>query len=302
MSDLSGATWKEQAARLLRHGQLDAAIEMLRRALSAEPDDAGAHALLALCLIDAKRLHAAAHEAAIAITLAPELPLAHLARGLALMAARKFKPAEEHLRQALELDPEDPIGYRKLADLYQFTGREKALGMDPQDMETLVDLGEWRLRRGDLAAAAERAAQALQAEPEGPGALVLMGNVLLREGRIDEAREHAAWALRQRPNSRGALFLIAAIKARTSPLLGLWWRWASWMGTLGDGRSLLVLLGAYAIYRVADQAVDAAGHPALGEAVSVAWLAIVAYTWFGPTLFQRSLRKELAQVHLEPDF
>jgi hypothetical protein len=58
------------------------------------------------------------------------------------------------------------------------------------------------------------------------------------------------WALRQDPADRGALRLMASIKARRNPFLGLWWRYATWMGSLGEGRAIVVLLGMYVVYRL----------------------------------------------------
>ena len=69
------------ARRQMRIGNHAGAIEPLRQALAADPTDAGAHALLAMCLHATKRLHAAEYEAQQALSAAPELPAAHLAAG-----------------------------------------------------------------------------------------------------------------------------------------------------------------------------------------------------------------------------
>ena len=129
-----------------------------------------------------------------------------------------------------------------------------------------------------------------------------MGNVLLRRGKVEEAREHAVWALRNDPADRGALRLMAAIKARQNPFLGLWWRYSTWMGSLGDGRAIVVLLGAYVAYRVLTITVADRGNAGLANLVSALWLAFVAYTWFGPAMFRRSLERELESVKLERGF
>ena len=129
-----------------------------------------------------------------------------------------------------------------------------------------------------------------------------MGRILLHHGKVEEAREHAIWALRSDPSSRGALHLMAAVKARSSFWLGLWWRYSTWMGALGDGRAILVLLAAYVLYRFGVITAQHVGRQNLAEYLSLLWLGIVAYTWFGPMLFRRSLEKELKTVQLREDF
>ncbi len=93
-----------------------------------------------------------------------------------------------------------------------------------------------------------------------------------------------------------------AVKARSNFFLGLWWRWSAWMGSLGDQRAILVLLGAFVLYRVALVTADHYEQENLANYLQVVWLGIVAYTWIGAGLFQNALRKELATVKLDKNF
>lgn len=296
----------ELARRLIRVGQHDGAIESLRRVLAEDPDHAEAHALLSLVLLGQRRLHAAGYEADAALALEPHAPLSLLASANVLIARRRLGEAEERLLELRRVAPGMAEGLRRLAGLRSLQGRREeagellaeALRLDPEDVGVLTDLGEWHLEQGRLDAAEDLAQRALEMEPESPDALVLQGHVLLRRGDLEAAREHALWALRSDPADPASLHLLTAIKARRNPVLGLWWRYSVWMGSFGDGRIILVLLVAYALYRFAVITADHLGQPGLAGAVSFAWLAIVAYTWFGPALFERSLRKELAQVEL----
>jgi len=150
--------------------------------------------------------------------------------------------------------------------------------------------------------AERRARLALELRPENHDALVLMGHVLVHRDRLDEAREHAVWALQQNPASRSALRLIVTIKTRRSLLLGLWWRYSAWMGSIGDGRAIVVLLAAFVAYRFGVITADINGKGDLRDLIEVFWLGIVAYTWFGPALFTHSLKKELETVRMDRNF
>jgi hypothetical protein len=142
----------------------------------------------------------------------------------------------------------------------------------------------------------------LEITPEMPEALVVKGHILLRRGQVDEAREHAIWALRQDPSDHSALVLLASVKARRNPFLGAWWRFNTWLGSLGQGRWLLVLLGGYVAYSVGTIAARQQGNQGLAGLLTMAWLGLCIYSWVGPGLFQRSLAKDLQDVRLDRDF
>jgi len=298
------------ARRQLALGANHAAVETLRQALSEDPEDAHAHAVLALALVAAKRLHGAAHEVRETLRLAPEETFSHHAAGVVYMAMRRMKLAEEHLDRAAALDPDEAEIKRALARLYALTGREEkvlpaleaAREADPSDIDVWADIGEYHLQRRDLVRAEEMARAVLAESAEHQDGLVLMGRVMLRRGNVEEAQEHAHAALRHNSNDPGALRLLCEIKSRTSRTLGLWWRWAVWTGALGERRTVLLLVGMYLAYRLAELAATDLGSPGLSMALSVTWLAFVAYTWVAPALFQRMIRSELATVQLRPDF
>ncbi len=285
------------------------AIELLRRFLAHAPDHAAAHAFLAHALVDARRLHAAELEEETALAAQPELGLAHVAMGRVLLARRRWKKAEEHLTTALELDPSDTSAYRTLAALHVAAGRdaraiellEKAREQEPDDPALLAQLAERHLAAGRVGEA-ERLARDSIAERVTPAAIEVLGHVALRRGDTEGARQHVAWILHDYPMHEDALHLLAAIKARESWLLGLWWRWSTWMQGLGDGRSIGVLVGAFALYRTATILMEGTANASLIPLVQIGWYAAVIYTWVGPGLFQRMLDKELAKVALKPEF
>jgi tetratricopeptide (TPR) repeat protein len=291
-------------------GHLDGAIDSLRRLLGIDPEIGEAHALLAVCLLQKRRLDAAWHEAGIALALEPEAPMARYAAAEVLIAKRRFADAEEQLHVLLAIAPEVPAYHRSLARLYDLTGRraerratlDKALDLDPEDAGTLADLADCSLDANDLEGAGRYALEALHSAPESSAAQVALGRVALRAGRVAEAREHALQALRGAPDDPGALHLLTAVKMRGSPFLGLWWRYNTWMSGIGAARSVLVLLGAFLLYRIATIASQDAGNAGLAIGIQVAWLGVVIYTFVGPGLFRKALRRELESVSLNRNF
>lgn len=300
----------ERARLAMSAGNLDLAIETLKELLADEPDEAQAHAWLSFCLLDQRRVHAAEVEARTATALDPDAEVAHLAMGRVLMAARKLDEAERHLSLLLERAPSDPSYLRAYAELSemkgdvdaQLTHLERALESDPNDPDTLAALAACWIDRGNLLRAMSHARDALEQTPEHQDALVAMGRVLLRNGDVDGAREHARWALRIDPTDLGALGLITEIKAQQSRVLGLWWRYNTWMHRLGDGRGILVLLLSFAVYRAIVILCDTGEREELGNLIRTLWSLVVLYTWIGPELYERALKKELEQVELDADY
>jgi len=299
-----------RAAEEHDRGNVDNAVDLLRQILNVDPDLGDAHAMLSLCLLRLHRLHAAEVEAGLALSLDPSSVSSHHAMGAVMLARRKFKEAEEHYRMVLEAEPEEASSHVALSEVYALTGQkdkvlpllEKALELDPENPTVLVAMGDYYLDKGELDSAERYAREALTHFAQRQDALVLMGYVLLQRGRTDEAREHAIWALRINPAARGPLRLMAAVKARSNPFLGIWWRWSVWMGSMGQSKAIVVLLGAYAAYRILTITLRGAIPDPYVNAIQFAWLGIVVYTWVGPGLFQRMLSKELSKVSLRKDF
>jgi len=298
------------ARRQMRIGNYAGAIEQLRQALAADPTGGDAHALLAVCLHATKRLHAAEYEAQQALSAAPELPAAHLAAGAIQLTRRRFAAAERHLRETLALDHTDATAYRLLADVYDRWGRRQlveptlreGLQHAPDNPELIADLGLHLLHAGRLDDAEALAREALAIDATCADAVLLMGHVLLRRGDIGGAREQALLCLHADAGYAPALHLLCAVKMRTNPFLGLWWRFAVWMGRFGNTNTLVVIIGSYVVYRLATQLLDEAGHGDAATLLTVLWLALCAYSWAAAGLFQKMLKKELESVRLRGNF
>jgi tetratricopeptide (TPR) repeat protein len=257
-------------------------------------------------LLQKRRLYAAGIETDLALTLAPEAPFTHWVAAELNLARRDFAVAERHVEQFRAMAPDLPSADRLLARCYSLTGRRaerlpvltQALNKDPTDPDTLAALANHHSELGELEQAWRYADEALRAAPENMSALVAMGDVLLKRGDINDAREHAVLALRADPSDPSALALLTSIKARTSPLLGLWWRYAVWGERVGPTRQVIVLLIAFVLYRVSTLVAADLGMDGLASVIVLAWLGIVVYSFVGPTMFRRALQKELASVQL----
>jgi hypothetical protein len=116
------------------------------------------------------------------------------------------------------------------------------------------------------------ARRALELEPENTDALLTMGHLLLQRGRTEEAREHALLVLHDNASHEGAIVLLAAVKARRSVFLGLWWRFNSFFGAGSLARRVVLLIGCYLVYRVAVLAVDDFGHPEAVARINIFWI------------------------------
>lgn len=308
--DLRRSHLLDHALRLMRGGHHDQAIDVLTRVLGEAPDHSDAHAILALCLVSRKRLYAARLEAAQALSLDPDSHFAHIAMASVQIAHREFKQAEAHLDAARALAPGNADNHRIAAALHQAWGRpDRALSeivranqLEPDDAGIWSDYGWIEYARGERTQARAHAEQALEIDPEHIDALTLLGHCDLAAGRIEDARAHALWALQNAPGDEGALTLLAAVKARQSWVLGLWWRFQTWISAGSSRRAIALLVGMYLLYRTADIALADYGLKQWSPVLSFAWLGFCVYTWFAPSIFMRSIRRELQTVKLRPDY
>ena len=294
----------------ISHQDLAGAIESLRQALTSDPDHALAHALLALCLHGQRRLHAAEHEARLAVGLDPDNAVSHYAMAIVALAQRRFPPAEEHLLRAIALEPDHVPSHLGLARLYQLWNRpqlalpllEKAREIAPDDPDTWAALAAHYRSTRDFVRADELARRGLTIDPENAEALLVMGDVLLHRGDTAGAREHALLVLRLDANDERAIHLLVAIKAHESTLLGLWWRFNSFIGIGSIARRVVWLLGLFLAYHTLVLVVGDLGYPGAQAPLMLAWLAFCIYTWVGPALFRKQLARELRPAALRSEY
>jgi len=178
------------------------AMELLKAALSRDPDYGLAHAYLALVeLADADFGSAPDHliadcieRASLALLLAPEEPRCHRIMALTRLAGRDHEAAEHHMRRALDINPYDADTTLQMGYILSLRGR-------PHDGLELMDRAiaanplhaEWyHYDRGIALYAARdyrRSAMAFQRLPYGPQRWSTLAAALARSGDLTAARQ-----------------------------------------------------------------------------------------------------------------
>jgi len=300
----------EQAEVQRRLGNHRGATELAQRALTLDPDHARSHAALAAILLDARRLAGAGIEARAALALDADDRYIHRVAAAVLAAERKLDDAWAHCLIALDGPAPAPEAFVLGARLRELAGdrahaREllhEALAIDAAHVGALTQLARLELAGGARDEAARLIALALEADPANPGAHLAAGAIDLARGDAASAEVHARFVLAVDATDRDALALWAAVQARRSWLLGVWWRWTMWMSQRDDRRQIALLIGAFVVVRIAIIVTDELGLATVARILHLGWLGLCAYTWFAPALFRRMIARSLETVRLDPDF
>jgi len=272
-------------------------VPAARQAITADPENATAHALLALGLSHLEE-GGAVEAGRRAVALEPELSFAQYAFGWALLESGEVDAAERAAREALRLSPD---------------GDEHAL------------LAQVHLKRRKWKEAVETAERGLQTSPEHPGcanvravALANLGRseeamagvqdmlaidpddayahanrgwLLLRQARPDEAMLSFQAALRLDPTLEWArLGMIEAMKARNLAYR-LVLRYSFWAGSLSGRAQWFLIIGAYMASRVVRNTLreNPALWPVLGPLLGL-YIVFVFGSWIADPLSNLILR------------
>ncbi len=284
---------------LYQQSRFELAEPELRQALAAEPDDAYAHALLALCLVGREQFEEATREAKQAIVLSPDFGFAHFALGHVLRDRLHFNEALVAANEALRLEPED-ADYCALLSQIRLDQRnwpaalaaaERGLQFDPDNVSctnlramSLVKLG----RREEAGATIDTA---LAHNPDNAVTHANQGWILLEQNDPKRALEHFREALRLDPTNEWARAgIVEALKARNI-IYGAMLRYFLWMAKLPASAQWGVIIGGYFLNRALGAA--AKSNPDLAPwilPIRAIYLTIVLLTWTADPLFNLLLR------------
>ncbi|REK12230.1 MAG: tetratricopeptide repeat protein [Planctomycetota bacterium] len=288
----------QRALVLIEQERYQQAEGELRQALVADPNDAEAHAALAICLAGLEKYAEATEAAGMAIGLAPDEPFGFYARAFVYQRRNWFAEAEKDIRQAIMLAPERASLYSLLGVILLDRRRwqeaadaaEQGLRLDPED----ADCTNVRARALVLLRRKVDAQDAIEASlarhPEDATSHANLGWTLIERGQYEKAMEHFREALRLEPNSEWArLGIIEALKARRL-FYRIVLRYFLWIQKFSSRGQWFIIIGAWVIYR--GLRTVAAENPALAPwlypfiGLYIAW---VISTWMAGPLFNLSL-------------
>ena len=289
----------ERAQLLYQQSRFDLAEQELRQALSVEPEEPFAHALLALCLTQREQFDDAEKEAQQAVHLAPDFSYPHYALASVLHDRLRFEEARVAIEEALRLDPEDADYCALLSQIHLDLKRwaealeaaERGLQFDPEHVACTNLRAIALVKLGRKSEAGATIGAALAKNPDNPITHANQGWTLLEQGDPKRALEHFREALRLDPTNEWARAgIVEALKARNI-IYGLMLRYFLWMAKLPAGAQWGVILGGYFLNRIMVSA--SSSNPDLAPWIlpfRILYLVAALLTWTAYPLFNLLLR------------
>lgn len=288
-----------RAEILIGQHRYDMADVELRQALTSDPDNAMAHAWLAICLREREQFTEATMEARMAVGLAPDDAETHYVLATVYSQRNMAKEAKLSLDEAIRLDPADPRYWGQMAALHQDAKRyrsalecaERGLRLDPEN-SVCTNIRAMALRGlGQKDEAGDAVEAALARNPENAISHANMGWNMLHQSKPKQALEHFREALRLQPDLEWARAgIVEALKARWLPYR-LILRYFLFMSRMTSRVQWFIIIGAYLGYQVIQTV--SKNNPAIGKylwPIAWAYLAFVISTWLAAPFFNLMLR------------
>jgi tetratricopeptide (TPR) repeat protein len=208
------ATISEALTAAIQHhqaGRLQAAEEIYRQILAAEPNQADAWHLLGVINAQTGNHQLAVEYIYRALTVKPDWAEAQANLGNALREQGKLDEAVSFLQRALQLKPDFALAHNNLGLAFKNQGKlseavacyRRALELKPDYAEAHNNLGSvWQIQ-GNLPEAIACYRRARELNPGFAGAHSNLGNALREQGKLDEAVACCRRALELDPGSAG---------------------------------------------------------------------------------------------------
>jgi tetratricopeptide (TPR) repeat protein len=195
-------------------GSSEAAVRMLQRAVTINPQEPAYHSSLAATLREQRKLDEALAEYRNVLALRPEDEEAHflmgnilLDQGMSLKDRLKLDEAKAHYERALVLKPKNADTHNNLGLVYMHKGEpekaqthyEQALRLNPDFSEAHNNLGNVFRYHKKLDEAAEHYGRALTLQPNYADAHNNLGLILQKQGKLDAAKLQLERALAADP-------------------------------------------------------------------------------------------------------
>jgi tetratricopeptide (TPR) repeat protein len=289
----------QRANLLFEQERYTDAADAVRQHLASDPENAGAHRLLALCLVNQNKLQEATDHAQQAIGLDPTDPYSHYTLAAVLLKRNRYPEAQAAVQRAITIEPTFVDGYALLAQLHFAQGRWQAtfdaasegLALDPDSTSCLNMRAMAEVKLGRSKAAASTLADTLQRNPDNASAHANQGWLSLEQGDAKQAAVHFKEALRLDPTHNWARAgIVEAIKAR-NPIYRWLLLYFLWMAKFSGQARFGVMIGGYIGYRVLVSL--AQNNPGIAPwlmPLIVLYIIFALLTWLGSPLMNLALR------------
>jgi tetratricopeptide (TPR) repeat protein len=289
----------QRANLLFEQERYNDAADAVRQYLASDPENAGAHRLLALCLVNQNKLQEATDHAQQAIGLDPTDPYSHYTLAAVLLKRNRYPEAQAAVQRAITIEPTFVDGYALLAQLHFAQGRWQAtfdaasegLALDPDSTSCLNLRAMAEVKLGRSKAAASTLADTLQRNPDNASAHANQGWVSLEQGDAKQAAVHFKEALRLDPTHNWARAgIVEAIKAR-NPIYRWLLLYFLWMAKFSGQARFGVLIGGYLGYQALIWV--SRNNPTLAPwllPLIISYIVFALLTWLGNPLMNLLLR------------
>lgn len=289
----------ERALLLFQQSRHELAENELRQALAADPHDAWAHALLALCLAAREKFDDATTEARQAIHLAPDFPFAHYAHAHVLYHRHHHPEALTAIQEAIRLDSTDADYFALLASIHfdekrwpeALSAAEQGLQFDSEHVGCTNLRAMAMVKLGRKAEAGATIGAALAKNPDNAVTHANQGWTLLEQGDPKKALEHFREALRLDPENEWARHgIVEALKARNI-IYAAMLKYFLWMSKLsGRAQWAIILVGYFGNNALGSLA---RSNPDLAPwiwPIRILYIVFALMTWLAYPLFNLLLR------------
>jgi tetratricopeptide (TPR) repeat protein len=289
----------ERALLLYQQSRHDLAEAELRQALTVDPHDAYAHALLALCLVEREQYADATTEAEQAVHLAPDYSFTHYAVARVRYARNHYPEARAAVEEALRLDSNDADYFALLASIHleerhwqpALEAAERGLQFDPEHVGCTNLRAMAMVKLGRKAEAGATIATALSRHPDNSLTHANQGWTLLEKGDAKAALEHFREAMRLDPgNDWARQGIVEALKARNI-LYAAMLKYFLWMSKLSPNVQWGIILGGYFGNQLLRRLSES--NPDLAPWIlplRILYISFALMTWVADPLFNLMLR------------
>jgi predicted O-linked N-acetylglucosamine transferase (SPINDLY family) len=202
-----------------QEGKGDLAVELIGKAIRANPANPMCYINLGNALKDQGKLGAAVGSYHKALSLKPDFIEAHYNLGNALHAQGELDAAVKSYRKTLSLSPNYADAHSNLALVLQEQSNldeaikhyRLALSLQPDNANTYCNMGTALQKQGELDAAVESFRQALSLRPDYAEAHNNFGIALQAQGKLDAAAERYQQALLLKPDFAEAYLNLGSV-------------------------------------------------------------------------------------------